>query len=40
VGFGTFGGDHDVGPIASGPQRNLAADAAAGAGDEQGFALQ
>ncbi|MNK92398.1 hypothetical protein D3C87_1125210 [compost metagenome] len=40
VGFGTFGGDHNVGPIACGPQRNLAADAAAGTGDEQGFALQ
>ncbi|MNY11785.1 hypothetical protein D3C86_1448330 [compost metagenome] len=40
VGGGAFGGDHNVGPVACGPQRDLATNAAAGAGDEQGFALQ
>ncbi|MCY1302962.1 hypothetical protein D9M70_526480 [compost metagenome] len=38
MGLGALGGDDDVGAIGGGVQGDLAADAAAGAGDEQGFA--
>ena len=40
MGLGALGGDDDIGAIAGGAQSDLAADAAAGAGDKQGFALQ
>ena len=40
VGFGALGGDDDVGAVARGTQGDLAADAAAGAGDEEGLAVE
>ncbi|MNQ75474.1 hypothetical protein D3C85_902740 [compost metagenome] len=40
MGLGALGGDDDIGAIGCGVQGDLAADAAAGAGDEQGFAGQ
>jgi hypothetical protein len=38
VRFGGLGGDDDIGPVAGGPQGDGQADAARGAGDEQGLA--
>ncbi|MNR03008.1 hypothetical protein D3C85_1188860 [compost metagenome] len=40
VGLGAFRRDDDIGAVARRAQGDLAADATAGAGDEQGFALQ
>ena len=37
VGLGGLGDQRDVGAVAGGPQRDLQADAAAAAGDEQGL---
>jgi hypothetical protein len=38
MGLGGLGRDHDIGPVASGAQGDGQADAARGAGDEEGLA--